>query len=120
MKKTKMHLFSVINKAQIFLVILSFNFVLISSIVLEFTCSAELTNTKESLDFCVVIDAGHGGLDPGSIGYKTKVRERDINLSVAKKLEKTPNSVLKSTPLLGKRSILKGSYAMHTKYNVCD
>ena len=38
-------------------------------------------------DFTVVIDAGHGGLDPGSIGYKTKVRESDVNLTISKKLE---------------------------------
>jgi len=27
------------------------------------------------------------GLDPGSIGYKTKVRESDVNLAISKKLE---------------------------------
>lgn len=39
---------------------------------------------------------------------------------IAKKIEKTPDSVLKSTSLLGKRSILKGTYAMHTKFNGCN
>lgn len=34
---------------------------------------------------CVVIDAGHGGKDPGAIGV-TGVREKDINLAVALKL----------------------------------
>jgi N-acetylmuramoyl-L-alanine amidase len=33
----------------------------------------------------VVIDAGHGGQDPGAIGHK-KVREKDITLAVALKL----------------------------------
>ncbi|MDR1780656.1 MAG: N-acetylmuramoyl-L-alanine amidase [Tannerella sp.] len=36
--------------------------------------------------FTVVIDAGHGGKDPGSIGYNTK--EKAINLAVALKLGK--------------------------------
>ena len=33
----------------------------------------------------VVIDAGHGGKDPGAIGI-TKVREKDVNLGIATKL----------------------------------
>lgn len=36
--------------------------------------------------FTVVIDAGHGGKDPGAIG--TRVREKDLNLDVALRLEK--------------------------------
>lgn len=36
---------------------------------------------------CVVIDAGHGGKDPGTIGV-TGVREKDVNLAVALKLGK--------------------------------
>lgn len=35
----------------------------------------------------VVIDAGHGGFDPGKIGVN-KVLEKDINLSIAYKLKK--------------------------------
>lgn len=36
----------------------------------------------------IVIDAGHGGKDPGAIGTNTKVKEKDINLKVALKLDK--------------------------------
>jgi len=39
----------------------------------------------------IVIDAGHGGNDPGAIG-RTGLREKDINLDIAKRLK----SVLKS------------------------
>lgn len=50
------------------------------------------SNGDEKLDFAVVIDAGHGGIDPGSIGYKTRVKESEINLKVSlllkEKLEK--------------------------------
>jgi N-acetylmuramoyl-L-alanine amidase len=35
----------------------------------------------------IVIDAGHGGQDPGAIG-KTGLREKDINLDIAKRLSK--------------------------------
>lgn len=34
----------------------------------------------------VVIDAGHGGVDPGTISPRTGVREKDITLAVARKL----------------------------------
>ncbi len=34
----------------------------------------------------IIIDAGHGGIDGGAVGYNNIV-EKDINLSIAKKLE---------------------------------
>ncbi len=36
----------------------------------------------------IVIDAGHGGKDPGAKGYCSKAREKDITLSIAKRLKK--------------------------------
>lgn len=35
---------------------------------------------------CVVIDAGHGGFDPGKVGINGAL-EKDINLAIAKKGE---------------------------------
>ena len=35
----------------------------------------------------IVIDAGHGGVDGGVQGIKTGVKESDLNLSIAKKLQ---------------------------------
>lgn len=36
---------------------------------------------------CVIIDAGHGGADPGKVGINGAL-EKDINLKIAKKLQK--------------------------------
>ncbi len=36
--------------------------------------------------FTVVLDAGHGGVDPGVLGVNTKIKESDINLAIVKLL----------------------------------
>jgi N-acetylmuramoyl-L-alanine amidase len=36
--------------------------------------------------FTVVIDAGHGGHDMGAVGLKMGIKEKDLNLAVAKRL----------------------------------
>ena len=64
----------------IFLVgIFSFGYVITSTVA---------TSTAMPLGITVVIDAGHGGLDGGSVGTKTGVTERDLNIVYAKKLTK--------------------------------
>jgi len=52
--------------------------------------TASIINIKR--DIVVVVDAGHGGKDPGAIG-KYKVREKDIVLSIAKELAKRINAI---------------------------
>ena len=37
-------------------------------------------------DVVVAIDAGHGGSDPGAIGRRSKTREKDVTLTIARKL----------------------------------
>ena len=41
------------------------------------------TDTVPSRNYTVVVDPGHGGTDPGSIGYKTKVKESELNLKLS-------------------------------------
>lgn len=45
------------------------------------------TSELSGKNYTIVIDAGHGGTDPGSIGYKTKVRESDLNLKLSNMLK---------------------------------
>ena len=48
----------------------------------------DIRNEKEKWQFrTIVIDAGHGGKDPGAVGYRG-TKEKDIALDVAKRLEK--------------------------------
>lgn len=42
-----------------------------------------MTLSSAAKDFTVVIDAGHGGKDPGAISANKKIREKDITLKVA-------------------------------------
>ena len=36
---------------------------------------------------CIVLDAGHGGIDGGVVGRETGVKESELNLSVTMKLK---------------------------------
>ncbi|MBQ9790454.1 MAG: N-acetylmuramoyl-L-alanine amidase [Clostridia bacterium] len=86
MKHSKKHLIETLSAPLIIFLCVIFATVIISSFVLESVTASSNTDTP-SIGYTVVIDAGHGGLDPGSIGYKTKVRESDVNLAISKKLE---------------------------------
>lgn len=49
-------------------------------------------------DFVVVIDAGHGGKDPGAVGKRTK--EKDVNLNVALALGKLIENKMEDTRVI--------------------
>ncbi len=62
------------------------SFCFISSPAKAGFCCAEgdnTTNTPPSVGYTIVVDPGHGGIDPGSIGYKTKTKESEINLKLS-------------------------------------
>ena len=44
------------------------------------------TQVEEKKNICVVIDAGHGGADPGKVGINDQL-EKDINLQIAQMLK---------------------------------
>lgn len=46
------------------------------------------SDTVPSRNYTVIIDPGHGGSDPGSIGYKTKIHEDELNLKMSLLLKK--------------------------------
>ena len=48
-----------------------------------FLCMLLLVFGIEAKDFTVVIDAGHGGKDPGAVSATGKIREKDITLKVS-------------------------------------
>ena len=48
---------------------------------------ARRTFQKNGEEITIVIDAGHGGVDPGKIGVNNTL-EKDINLAIALKLER--------------------------------
>ena len=85
--KTKCHhIFHAINLSSLVFLAVVFSAVIVLSFVVDEATAQSSTDTP-SIGYTIVVDPGHGGLDPGSIGYKTKVKESDINLAISKKLE---------------------------------
>ena len=65
-------------------------FLIILSVMLYFTfmanSSADVAMAKPVFQQTVIIDAGHGGIDPGKIGING-TPEKDLNLSIARKVK---------------------------------
>ena len=73
--------------AKIWFVALSFGL----AVALSALCDSSVTTSNNDIpanQFVVVLDAGHGGIDPGGIGTTTKIKEADLNLKITKKLER--------------------------------
>jgi N-acetylmuramoyl-L-alanine amidase len=43
-------------------------------------------------DLVIAIDAGHGGEDPGAIGRRWRIREKDVTLAIARELQRLVNT----------------------------
>tara|TARA_Y100001960_G_scaffold282867_1_gene317520 strand:- start:337 stop:1539 length:1203 start_codon:yes stop_codon:yes gene_type:complete len=59
----------------------------------KITVANDITSARKK-KFIVMIDAGHGGVDPGAVGKISRrktVYEKDITLSIAKKLQREIN-----------------------------
>ncbi|NLB61658.1 MAG: N-acetylmuramoyl-L-alanine amidase [Clostridiales bacterium] len=65
--------------------------ILLSCFLLAFYgCSNDVTakeRTQNLKDYGIVIDAGHGGQDPGAVSTINGIIESDLNLEIAKKLQ---------------------------------
>lgn len=77
----------VFKKKSVFIV----SILLITAITFIF-CFSAISNLgvgeASSSNIKIVLDAGHGGIDGGSVGSRTGVKESEINLKIVKKLEK--------------------------------
>ena len=60
-----------------------------------------------------MLDAGHGGIDPGSIGRKTKTTESELNLIIVNKLEKL--LISGGIDVIKTRKDANGLYGIYTK-----
>lgn len=72
----------IVKKSAIVGILLAAAFLLTASLSLYV---AGTVNARQTL-FTVVLDAGHGGVDPGVLGVSGE-RESDINLQIVKKLQ---------------------------------
>ncbi len=57
-----------------------------AALLASFGISEANAASSEYTRYTVVLDAGHGGVDPGVLGITTKTKESDINLAIVKKL----------------------------------
>jgi len=112
MKKSNHFFLKVISKGQVIFAAVMFALVIISSITFDHV-SATPAISHDSPAYTIVVDAGHGGLDPGSIGYKTKVKESEVNLAVSLKLKKLLENF--GAKVVMTRETSAGLYGLSTK-----
>lgn len=62
--------------------------IILTAVVIAATAATVVVATRTDNGITIVIDAGHGGADGGVTGVSTGAKESDINLSIAKYLEK--------------------------------
>lgn len=62
-------------------------FALVMAVCLGFPGGERLETAETGGSYCLVVDAGHGGIDGGAVSI-SGVKESDINLAIALKLQK--------------------------------
>lgn len=67
------------------------------------TVSSRVVQRSKIRDLVIVIDAGHGGKDPGAIGRRG-TREKDVTLAIARKLESMLKAERGFKPVMTRRS----------------
>jgi N-acetylmuramoyl-L-alanine amidase len=103
--------FTVIKKNQLIAALLVILFLVIIGAV---TINSALAYKRlPKLNYTVVIDAGHGGIDSGVAGAATKVKEAELNLKVSKKLEKLLKEY--GFNVVMTRTNGNGLYGLHTQ-----
>lgn len=102
------------------IIITSFAILLaVSSIVAIFAFGKGKTTFVPMGQTTIVLDAGHGGIDPGSVGRKTHITEREINLCIVNEL-KTLLEASKFNVVLTRKDE-NGLYKVYTKdYKIED
>ena len=59
----KNNVISIITKGQIFFALIVFSFVFATSFILQSATANETSENISKLNYVIVLDAGHGGLD---------------------------------------------------------
>lgn len=66
--------------------IISLLLIVVSVIEIK-TASEEVIKVMPITNKTIIIDAGHGGIDPGAMTNDQSIKEKDINLKIAKKVK---------------------------------
>ena len=85
-------MFVCVKKRQILFVAILLLIILASAILMNFSSKTEYVYTIPKSKYTIVVDAGHGGIDGGSVGKNTGVFESELNLMFAKNLAKQLNN----------------------------
>ena len=61
--------------------------IVIVSVIEVKTASEEVIKIMPITNKTIIVDAGHGGIDPGSMTDDQSVKEKDVNLKITKKVK---------------------------------
>ncbi|MBR4002869.1 MAG: N-acetylmuramoyl-L-alanine amidase [Clostridia bacterium] len=79
-------MFIILKKKHIILFSVILIFIILAIIFISTIVSLKAVNVKPQTEYVIIVDAGHGGIDGGSVGKGTGVTESELNLRYAKNL----------------------------------